>query len=154
MCETSLWKQSSCFPGRMTQLSGAALNAEASLQLPATIYFSTPFWCLLAHSVICHKLLWTTLKFKVTLGHSPPPPHSLDSVWHSVGLVTVTLAVAGVLRPAGGTLVPPQSHRPVGEHRDTFGNAPAGLGERTMWDREDTETFSKVLFFWHCWGPG
>lgn len=52
-----------------------------------------------------------------------------------MGLVAVALAVAGVLRPAGGTLVPPQSHGPVGEHGDAFGNPPGGLGRgRTMRD--------------------
>ena len=54
-----------------------------------------------------------------------------------MGLVAVTLAVAGVLRAAVGPQVPPQSHRPVGEHRDAFGNAPAGLeGENNVRQRE------------------
>lgn len=78
-----------------------------------------------------------TSKFKVTLGgHGSSPFTSIspDSVWHSVGLVAVALAVTGVLRPAGGTLVPPQSHGPMGEHRDAFGNPPEGLG------REQCET--------------
>lgn len=66
--------------------------------------------------------------------HPVSPLCSPDPVWHSVGLVAVTLTVPGVLRAAGGPLVPPQSHRPMGEHRDTFGNAPAGLG------REQCET--------------
>lgn len=74
------------------------------------------------------------IKIQSHPGPPPLPSRSPDSVWHSVGLVAVTLAVAGVLRPAGGTLVPPQSHRPMGEHRDAFGNAPAGL-----W-REQCET--------------
>lgn len=43
-----------------------------------------------------------------------------------MGLVAVGLAVAGVLGAAGGALVPPQSHGPVGQHRHTFGDAPAG----------------------------
>lgn len=38
--------------------------------------------------------------------HSRPPP-SPDPVWHSVGLVAVGLAVAGVLRPAGSAVVSP-----------------------------------------------
>jgi len=59
---------------------------------------------------------------------------SPDSVWHSVGVIAVTLAVSRVLRPAGGSLVPPQSHCPVGEHRDSLGNAPAGSA------REQCET--------------
>lgn len=91
-----------------------------------------------------------TSKFKVTLCRlplPPPPPSSLspDSVWHSVGLVAVALAVSGVLRPAGGPLVPPQSHRPVGEHRDTFGNAPAGLGKEQC-ETETVGHFQKVFF--------
>lgn len=57
---------------------------------------------------------------------------SPDSVWHSVGLVAVALAVAGVLRAAGGPMVPPQSHGPVGEHRDALGDTPAGLEGGTM----------------------
>lgn len=127
MCKTSLSKQTSCFHARMTRLSGFALNVEASLKLPATIYFSMLFCCLLARSAVSQA---AGNVIEIQSHPRPPPLPSLspDSVWHSVGLVAVALAVAGVLWPAGGTLVPPQSHRPVGEHRDAFGNAPAGLG--------------------------
>lgn len=53
---------------------------------------------------------------------------SPDPVQHPVGLVAVTVAVSGVLGPAGGALVPPQSHGPVGEHGDALGDSPAGSG--------------------------
>ena len=59
-----------------------------------------------------------------------------------MGLVAVALAVAGVLRPAVGPLVPPQCHRSVGEHRDAFGNAPAGLG-REQCERETVGHFQR-----------
>lgn len=70
---------------------------------------------------------------------------SPDSVSHSVSLVAVALAVAGVLRAAGGPLVPPQSHRPVGEHRDAFGDAPAGL-RREQCEADTLGHFKKVFF--------
>ena len=149
-CITPVQKQ----PG-MTQRSGFALNVEASLKLPATVYFSTLLTvCSLALSS-CLKPAWMTSKIQ---SHPPSPflfPSSLspDSVWHSVGLVAVALAVAGVLRAAGGSLVPPQCHRPVGEHRDTFGNAPAGL-RREQCETETVGHFQKKVFFRHCWCPG
>lgn len=43
-----------------------------------------------------------------------------------MGVVAVALAVPGVLRPAGGPLVSPQSHGPVCEHRHSLSNPPAG----------------------------
>lgn len=64
-----------------------------------------------------------------------------------MGLVAVALAVAGVLRAAGGTLVPPQSHGPVGEHRHAFGNPPDGLGgrENNVRQRGHGDIFKKVF---------
>lgn len=63
---------------------------------------------------------------------------SPDPVWHPVGLVAVTVAVAGVLRPAGGSLVPPQSHGPVGEDRNALGDTPGEAG------REPEETLLRL----------
>lgn len=70
---------------------------------------------------------------------SPLPSLSPDPAWHSVGLVAVAQAVTGVLRPTGDTLVPPQGHGPMGENRDAFGNAPAGL------EREQCETETRIF---------
>lgn len=76
----------------------------------------------------------------------PPPSLSPDPVWHSMGLVTVTLAVASVLRAAGGPLVPPQSHGSVGEHRDALGNAPEGL-RREQCETETVGHFQRSFLF-------
>lgn len=63
--------------------------------------------------------------FRARPSPSPRRP-SPEPVRYSVGLVAVGLAVAGVLRAAGGALVPAQSHGPVGEHGHAFGDPPAG----------------------------
>lgn len=129
-------RKSSCLHTTVTQLSGSALHVEALLKQPDSVYFTVLLWYPLAVSRAATKDMEISKSPSVDAAPLPSPLASPDSVWHSVGLVAVALAVAGVLWPAGGTLVPPQSHGPVGEHRDAFGNPPEGLGR----EREQCET--------------
>lgn len=131
----------------MTQLSGSALHVEAPLKQPDSVDFAVVLWYPLAVSQAATKDVEISKSPSVDAIPLPSPLASPDSVWHSVGLVAVALAVAGVLRPAGGTLVPPQSHGPMGEHGDAFGNPPEGLGrEREQCETKGTRwTFSKVF---------
>lgn len=136
-----------CRIGKCRRSEGFKVKQECGFQLLPTVWSSTVFrseWlsclfffgscllltlyaalCLLAAR--CRQVFssrrWTTLKFKVILRLLPSP----DSVCHSAGLVAIALAVPGVLQAFGCPLVPPQSHGPVGEHRDALGNPPAGL---------------------------
>lgn len=81
----------------VTQLSGSALHVEAPLKQPDSVYFTVLLWYPLAVSRAATKDMDISKSPSVDAATLPSPLASPDSVWHSVGLVAVALAVAGVL---------------------------------------------------------
>lgn len=90
-------KESSCFHATVTQLSGSALHVEAPLKTPDSVCFAMLLRCPLAVSQAATNDMDISKSPSVDVAPLPSPLVSPDSVWHSVGLVAVALAVAGVL---------------------------------------------------------
>ena len=126
----------------MTQLSGFAPNAKASLKLLFTFPCCSAV-CSLALQYVRGRHEWHRNSKSPPVTPSPVSP---DPVRHPMGMVAVALAVAGVLRPAAGPLVPPKSHRPMGEHRDALGDTPAGLGKKYKVRQRGQDIFFKGSF--------
>lgn len=114
-------------------------------------------YCVCSVKAASHYLLsasWNFIMKSIDVQRvcAPPPSRSPDSVWHSLGLVTVALAVARVLRPAVGPLVPPQSHGTMSEHWNSLGDPPAGSAMEQCDNGEFLKVFSDTAGF--QWNSG
>lgn len=132
----------------MTQLSGFALNVEASLRPPATIYFSMLLCCLLSVS----EAAVNDIEIQ---SHPLSPPLLLPLTWFCQPLCESGCRRCGSCRRTASGWWPPcpsTEPSPRGWAQRRLWRCACGIKERTMWGRY-TGTFLKGLF-WHCWGPG